>query len=343
MTSLAQFCTQVGIDQAAARQALQASTAHPELPWYMQAVLGIGAWITAIAGLFFVWAVMDLVFGVDDPNFTVALAGAAIFAASLWLLHRRPHGAFLAHAATAFAVAGSLLAAAGIGVPAESLWQATAAMLPFCALAIWQQRSLLLQFLVVSAALILAILAAWDHWENVLAGIPAICIPFGAAILLHPPRHDVRPAAFALLLVPQLLEIAGSAFENAWSPWFGWPAKLILLAAFIVLFAGNWRRLAEPRNRALALAGAAGAGAAALVLPTGATAALVLLLLAYTLASRSLAVIAAVMEIYFIWLFYDDLGSTLLAKSIMLMSAGSVLLVCYALLIAATRGGGGRA
>ncbi|HSE72987.1 MAG TPA: DUF4401 domain-containing protein [Dongiaceae bacterium] len=339
MTSLSQFCAQVGIDEAAARQALKISAVHEELPWYMQAVLGIGAWITAIAGLFFVWAVMDLVFGVDDPNFAVALAGAAIFGASLWLLHRRPHGAFLAHAATAFAVAGSLLAAAGIGVPAESLWQAAAAMLPFCALAIWQQRSPLLQFLVVSAGLIVAVLAAWDHWENVLAGIPAICIPFGAALLLHPPRHDVRPAAFALLLVPQILEIAGSALGNAWSPWLGWPARLALLAAFVALFAGNWRRLAEPRSRVLALAGAAAAGATALVLPAGATAALVLLLLAYTLASRSLAAIAAVMEIYFIWLFYDDLGSTLLAKSIMLMSAGSVLLICYALLIAATRGG----
>jgi hypothetical protein len=339
MTSLSQFCAQVGIDEAAARQALKISAVHEELPWYMQAVLGIGAWITAIAGLFFVWAVMDLVFGVDEPDFAVALAGAAMFAASLWLLHRRPHGAFLAHAATAFAVAGSLLAAAGIGVPAESLWRAAAAMLPFCALAIWQQRSRLLQFLVVSAGLVLAVLAAWDHWENVIAGIPAICIPCGAALLLHPPRHDVRPAAFALLLVPQILEIAGSAFGNAWSPWLGWPARLALLAAFVALFAGNWRRLAEPRSRVLALAGAAAAGATALVLPARATAALVLLLLAYTLASRSLAAIAAVMEIYFIWLFYDDLGSTLLAKSIMLMSAGSALLICCALLIAATRGG----
>ncbi|HEX6118139.1 MAG TPA: DUF4401 domain-containing protein [Dongiaceae bacterium] len=338
MTSLAQLCTQVGIDETAARQALQVDAVHQELPWYMQAVLGIGAWITAIAGLFFVWAVMDLVFGVDEPNLMVALAGSAIFAASLWLLHRRPHGAFLAHAAAAFAVAGSLLAAAGIGVPAESLWQAAAAMLPFCALAIWQQRSQLLQFLVVSAALILAILAAWDHWEDVFSGIPAISIPLGAVLLLYPPRRDVRPAAFALLLVPQLLEIAGSAFGSVVSLWFGWPAKLALLATFVALFAASWGRLAEPRSRALALAGATAAGAAALVLPTGASAALVLLLLAYTSASRFLAVIAAVMETYFIWRFYDDLGSTLLTKSIVLMSAGSVLLICYALLIAAVRG-----
>src|SRR6185369_8590949 len=182
MTTLAAFCARTGIGEAAVRQALDARAAHDDAPWYMQAVLGIGAWVTAIAALLFAGAVMDLVFGIDEPNLAVAIVGAVVFGASLWLLHHRPEGAFTAHAAVAFATAGTLLAAAGIGMPEEGVWAAAAVTLPFAAAAIWQQRSLLLQFLIVSVALILAILAVWDHWSDVISDLPAIFAPFGVAL-----------------------------------------------------------------------------------------------------------------------------------------------------------------
>jgi hypothetical protein len=338
MTTLAAFCARTGIDEAAARQALTARAPQDDAPWYMQAVLGIGAWITAIAALFFAWAVMDLVFGISEPDLTVSIVGAMVFAAGVWLLHQRPHGAFTAHAAVAFATAGTLLAAAGIGISEMSLWAAAAVTLPFAAVAIWQQRSLLLQFLIVSLALILTILAVWDHSRHVIADLPTICMPFGAALLLYPPRRDMRPTAFALLVVPQLLEIVVSDFEVGWTLWFGWPAKGLFLAVFAFLFAINWRRVADSHGRLLALAGAAAAAVVTFLLPTGASAALVLLALAYTLGSRSLAAIGALAEVYFIWSFYADLQTTLLTKSIILMSAGGALLTCYGLLIGATRG-----
>jgi hypothetical protein len=337
MTALLAFCARTGIDEAAARRALNARAPHDEAPWYMQAVLGIGAWVTAIAGLAFTWAVMDLGFGVDEPNLAVAIVGAIVFAASVWLLHHRPEGAFTAHAAVAFATAGALLVAAGIGVPAKSVWAAAAATLPFAAAAIWQQRSLLLQFLVVSVALILGMIAVWDEWEHMIADLPAICVPFGVALLLYPPRRDVRPTAFALLIVPQLLETAVSDWDIGWTLWFGWPAKLLLLAVFAFLVFVNWRRVADWQGRLLAATGAAAIAVVTFLLPTGASAALVLLALAYTLGARSLAAIGAVAEVYFIWRFYWDMQETLLTKSIILMSAGAVLLVCYGLLMGAVR------
>ena len=73
------------------------------------------------------------------------------------------------------------------------------------------------------------------------------------------------------------------------------------------------------------------------LLPIGASAALVLLALAYTLGSRTLAAIGALIEIYFIWSFYWDLDESLLTKSIILMAAGAVLLLCYGLLVGALR------
>ena len=337
MTELAAFCVRTGIDEAAARQALGARAAHESLPWYMHMVLGIGAWITAIVALFFAGVVMDLVFDIDEPNLAVAVVGAMVFVASPWLLHSRPEGAFAAHAAVAFATAGTLLAAAGAGVPERSVWLAAAVTLPFGVAAIWQQRSLLLQFLIVSIALTLGVLAAWDHWNDPVADLPALFIPVGVTLLLYPPRRDVRPTAFALLIVPLLIDILVAKFEGSWTLWFGWPARGLLLAVFALLFAVNWRRVADRQGRLLAAAAAVAIAVVVWQLPTGGSAALVLLTLAYTLGSRTLAVIGALTAIYFIWSFYWDLEGTLLTKSIILMSAGAILLLCYGLLVGTLR------
>jgi hypothetical protein len=326
----------MGIDEAAARTALEVR-AREDAPWYMQLVLGVGAWITAIAALFFVGITMNLVFDIDEPDVVVALIGAAVFVASLWLLRHRPHGAFTAHAAVAFAVAGTLLAAAGVGAPAESLGWTAVATLPFAAASIWQQRSLLLQFLVVSVTLILVTVAAWDHWDRLIANLPAIFIPFGVALLLYPPRHDMRPTAFALLILPLGFDVAASALGGGTTSWFRWLAQGLLLAVFAFLFAINWRRVTDRQDRLLALVSAIAIAVVTFLLPIGASATLVLLALAYTLGSRTLAAIGALLEIYFIWSFYWDLDESLLTKSIILMAAGAVLLLCYGLLVGALR------
>jgi hypothetical protein len=336
VTELSVFCARTGIDEAAARMTLEVR-ARDNAPWYMQLVLGIGAWVTAIAALFFVGVVMDLVFDIDEPDALVAFIGAAVFVASLWLLRHRQHGAFTAHAAVAFAVAGTLLAAAGVGVPAESLGWTAVATLPFAAASISQQRSLLLQFLVVSVTLILVIVAAWDHWDELIVDLPAIFIPVGVALLLYPPRHDVRPTAFAFLILPLGFDLVASGLGGGTTLWFGWPAQGMLLAVFAFLFAINWRRVTDRQGRMLALAAAIAIAVVTFLLPIGASAALVLLTLAYTLGSRTLAVIGALLEIYFIWSFYWDLDESLLAKSILLMAAGAILLLCYGLLIGMLR------
>lgn len=336
MTELAAFCARTGIDEAAARAAL-AARVRDDAPWYMQLVLGLGAWITAIAALFFAAVVMDLVFDIDQPDLAVAIAGAAVFVGSLWLLRHRPHGAFTAHAAVAFATAGTLLFAAGVGFPADSLAWAAVATLPFAAAAVWQQRSVLLQFLVVSITLILVTVAAWERWDERITDLPAVFIPFGVALLLYPPRYDVRPAAFALLVLPMVFDIAAAGLDAGRTLWFGWPAQGVLLAVFAFLFALNWRRLADRQGRLLAAAAAIAIAIATFLLPTGASGALVLLALAYTLGSRTLAAIGTLLEVYFIWSFYWDLQESLLVKSVILMAAGAVLLLCYGLMVGTLR------
>lgn len=335
--NLADFCARMGIDEAAARGALGAR-GRDDTPWYMQVVLGLGAWVTVIATLFFVALFMEFILDIDEPDIVIAVMGVALFGASLWLLRRWADGPFTSHMAIAFAMAGMLMAVAGIGVPAESLWVAAIAALPFAAAGLWQ-RSSLLQFLLVSVALVLWIVASWDHWDRLVADLSAVTMPIGVALLLYPPRRDLRPAAFALLLVPLAFELVAGEFEPAAVLWHGWPAKAIFLIMFGALLAINQHRLTDPRVRMSVAAGAIGAIAAALLLPTGASAALVLLMLAYCLGSRMLAVLGTLAEVYFIWKFYADLQSTLLTKSIILMSVGAALLACYGLLVMAQRRG----
>ena len=114
-------------------------------------------------------------------------------------------------------------------------------------------------------------------------------------------------------------------------------ARGLLLTVFALLFAVNWRRLADRQWRLLAAAAAIAIAVVVWHLPTGGSAALVLLTLAYTLGSRTLAAIGALTAIYFIWSYYWDLEGTLLTKSIILMSAGAVMLLCYGLLVGTLR------
>ncbi|HWA48406.1 MAG TPA: DUF4401 domain-containing protein [Dongiaceae bacterium] len=336
--NLVAFCAHMAIDEAAARAAL-GSRHQDDAPWYMQVVLGLGAWVTAIAALFFVGLVMELVLDIDEPDTVIAVIGIALFAGAFWLLRRWADGPFTSHMAVAFAVAGMLLAVAGIAVPEESLWIAAVAALPFAAAAIWQQRSGLLQFLLVSIAILVWIGAVCDHWDRLVGDLSALTMPIGVALLLYPPRRDLRPTAFALLVVPLAVELVGGQFEPASILWYGWPAKILFLILFGALLAINLHRLTDARTRLTVLAGAIGVIAAALLLPTGASAALVLLMLAYCLGSRTLAALGTLAGVYFIWVFYYDLQSTLLTKSIILMSVGAVLLLCYGLLVIAARPG----
>jgi uncharacterized membrane protein len=52
-----------------------------------------------------------------------------------------------------------------------------------------------------------------------------------------------------------------------------------------------------------------------------------------------LATLGTLAEVYFIWKFYADLQSTLLTKSIILMSVGAALLLCYGVMIMSARRG----
>lgn len=338
MMALSQFCQRFGLDEQMVSQTLaaQAKEHDDDSPWYMQALLGIGAWVTAIAALVFVGFLLAMA-GMEEPSIAVSLLGLVLFGFSLSLLRKPSTGPFVGHMAIAFAVAGAALTAFGFGAEADdsigsdaAIWVATLVSFPLAAAAIWC-RSLLLQFLISSMALGLLVAAIYSDAEGLVTDLVALVTPIGLWLRLRPPpKFDFRPTAYVLLLLPLGPMIFGT-IDMGWGQPYGLVARTVCLASFAALTWIAWRNTAAA-SRTILLVVTITAALVSFFLPPGGSAAMLLMMLAYVIGVRSLAAIATCAMIYFIFLFYYDLQSDLLTKSIMLMAVGAALLICYGLL-----------
>jgi hypothetical protein len=333
MTDLASFCQTFGIDQAGAECTL-AGTRDPArrpMPWYVQLILGLGAWITALAIVAFGLAFMALVLDMEEPKLPHAALGVALFGLGLWLLARRHDRVFLHHFAAALCAAGSTLAALGVGFESDDLWSAAAVAALVALLVIWRGRDPVLQFLTAALAVVLVVAGLIADNVPYRVDIVALIAPLGLWLYLRPPRIEVRPAATVLLLAMPLLAAVDDIALFVPSEG-GWIARAIHIGLFLALLWPFWSRVQAAGERLALRIFAVLAVAVALLMPAGGSAALLLMMLAFTLGSRALAVIGTLLQVYFIWRFYYDLEASLLDKSLVLMGVGVLLLAAYATL-----------
>ena len=332
-----EFCTAFGIDPAAATAALERArpAGHLDQPWYVQAMLGLGSWITALVVIAFCCFFLALVFDLDDEPFGAALAvvGTGFFAVGFIMLLRRTTGVFAAHFATAIAAAGQAMAAVGAGMLLDEVWPAALASLPFAALVSWVLESRTLQALSTAWAVILVFVALNDQNFAFMLEFAALLVAAGVALHLYPPRRDLVPMASVLLLVGPVLSIMFDLRDGLGVATGEVTDDLLAKAIFIVLtlflLHAIWRHL-DDRTAQIELAlFAAAAIAVSAVMPVGAAAALVILVLAFVLGAHALALIGILLEVYFLWKFYYDLDMTLLEKSLMLMGVGVVVLALW--------------
>jgi hypothetical protein len=328
MMPLDAFCARFAIDPAAARRTLAAESGAA--PWYAEALLGAGGWFSAIAIIVFVAAFFALVIGIEEPGIEAAIAGLALFAGGVaWRSRGRP-GLFVHHFAIALAAAGATLIAAGIGFETESLWAAVVAAALLAGVGTLAARDALLQFLLVTFAVVLTIGGLEKDVGRGAVDLVALAAPAGLWLHLRPPALNLRPAATVLLLAMPLADAVLETPALSWRAVEGWFARLLLLACFAALIVVRQR--AEATAPALVTIGAGLlAVLVALLLPAGAAGALLIMLLAYTLGHRPFAVIGAALAIWFIWRFYYALELDLLAKSVLLVVAGLGCLALYAL------------
>jgi hypothetical protein len=330
MIGLPAFCARFGIDPAAARAALDH---HDErgMPWYAQALVGAGGWLSAIAIIVFVVAFLTLAIGIEEPWVEAIIAGLALFGAGVIALASGERGLFASHFIIAMAAAGAALATGGIGFEIESLWAAAAMAALLTGVGAAFAPSLILQFLLAALAMALAVLGLEQDAGDGAIDLIAVATPVGLWLTLRPPRQDLRALAAVLLLAVPLAAAALDLPALSWTASAGWVARAIHLALLLALIAALTRS-GDGVAGLVTVCALLLAAIVALLLPAGAMAGLFLMLLAYTIGHRAYAVIGAGLAVWFIWQFYYALEMTLLQKSLLLAAVGAGCLALHALL-----------
>ena len=302
------------------------------MPWYVQVMVGIGAWLAALAIIVAVVLVLTETLGIDDPEAAMAAVGGILFAIGLFA-GRGGSGVFRQQFAVALALGGLLVAVVGLAVMVERFEVAAAGSVLATVVVVALRRAGVLQFLAASLACGLVAAALFHSAEPYEAVIlTPVTLAAGLALLLRPVRRfDLRPSAYALLLTAPALQL--EIFGLRPSPWgteYAWAVSALHVAAMAWMLTRLWQALpardAGPAALWVAIAAAVVAG---LLLPPGGTASLFLMLLAFVVASWPLAVLGALGQVLFVGHFYYILTTTLLVKSLLMTAAGLVLLAAW--------------
>jgi hypothetical protein len=336
MRPLADLAAELGLDADRARQALAARPAASG-PWYVQAIVGLGAWLTGIAIVGLAILFVGITIGESEP-LAYSAVGAAAYVVGLVGL-RDGRALFASHALIALAGAGAILVAVGVTIHVDD----TSAMgLGAGALAagLLVVPTILLVRDPILQALATAIAAGWVVAWLGEEGVPyapdilSLASILGTLLTLVPVVGGARPAAIVLLLtlpVSAVLLDLGLAYwpaEGMWPP--GLIARIAMAVLLVAMLRELDRRRPRPQGEGWLLAAGAAAAVVAILLPPGGSATVVILVLAYAVGSHALAIIGSLLMAYFLWRFYYDLGASLLEKSLILTAVGVVLLALYA-------------
>jgi len=334
MTDIASLSAQLGLDEAAVRHALESERAAADAatPWYVLLLLGLGAWITALIMVVFVALLLNVAFDIEEPDIASAAIGVGMFLCGFLIEAKGKASVFAQQFAIALVAAGAAIAAVSLWVESDSAWNAAAAAAAMTAIDIWRGRNAQQQFLLAALAVGFAIAAIDDATTAGRVDIVALALPIGVALYLRPPRVDMRATATALLLA---MPFDAMVTDSLYSPDLGfdnWPARAIALAVVVALAWLRVRGSATPPDHLRHLLAALAAAVVCLLLPPGGSAGLAILMLAFTLGHWPLAIIGALLEVYFVPRFYYDLELSLLTKSWILVTVGVALLASYAAL-----------
>ena len=336
MIELRQLCAELGIDEALAREALQREsneqTSGFAAPWYVRLVVGIGAWITAIVAIALGGAILYFAGISSAIGVWLIVLGIIYVGLGSQLVRKGGRAIFSLHLGIALSAAGIAMTATGAGIESEGLAAAFLASLALTVAVVVLTPNRTLQFLAsaLTAVLFVATLVVED--VPFYIDIIAVAAPAGAFLMLRPFSRDLQPTATVLLLILPVFSIVtplGLGGLGQLGTEGGWFAQAINIAMFLFLVAIHWSRAETADARSRLRLFAVAAVVVGVLLPPGGSAALAIMMLAFVLASRPLALLGVVLQIYYLWRFYYVLEMTLLTKSVLLMAVGAVLLVLW--------------
>lgn len=306
------------VDVDEARLALAHGT---ELPWYVRALTGFGAWIAS-------WFLIGFVLiGISGEMELVGAFGFALCAASVWVRRSAAGEAlFLQYACLSANLAGQILAVVAVGDGFDGWVAACATALMIQLLSTWLYPDRVGRFLFTASAVVFgAILfgrlfddAGWQLWLAVIAlglvalqGRPQKWLSSGARELFGPVTMGLAAGFFGLL---QVSVFAGPTDMNT-GPLLG--------LAFGVMAAGVALLFRAP---IVAVVGLALLGAVTHSVP-GIMAAVLVFLLSFHSRSRMGLNLSVAFLVSFGSFFYYSLELTLIAKSLTLLGSGVVVLL----------------
>jgi len=342
MTDLRQFCSEFGIDENRARDAItregRGASLAVTMPWYVRLMVGFGAWLTAIVAIAFGAAILYLRgMHLETVGVAMMFLGIAYLGLGLWLLRRTGSHTYTEQLGIAISAAGIALATGGIGLELEEIWAALLASIILTTVIVSVTANQTLQFL---AALLTV---GWfggtliEFQTPYYLGIAALVGLAGVVLMLRPPRHNLHSVAIILLLVFPILDRLGIGatyfFAAAQVEAGGWVAKALYIGFFAWLGWIHWQRAETADVRMRLSVFAATAVVVGILLPPGGMAALMIIMLAFVIGSRPLALLGVLLQINYIWRFYYDMEVTLLIKSEILIAVGVALVVAWWLMM----------
>ncbi len=315
-----------------------ASREEHNTAWYIDVMLAVGGVMAALFAALFFASLLAVTLDVSDEGPFIVI-GAFVYAGSL-LARRRFDHEFARHFLNTFILAGGLLAIAALGIltNGNGIFILVAAALSAVTMVCVRDRILECLMAIGLVSCLLYAVAKYDIPAPYIL-VSLFCTGGAVIGLTQPIGRRVFSAAGSAFLIA-LPIIGGSLVHiSKRSDIMAMPGTVEHMAAIGIMLIAIWwinRRLAwgtlrwaEFRPPLLILAPLIIAGA---MMPLGGIFALMTLLIGYMLGSRTLAFIGALMQIYFLTMFYFDLQITLLNKSIILMVSGALFALIWAFL-----------
>ena len=331
---ISEFSSKMGLRADNIQSAITASP-HKKSPWYLDLFLALSGIVAAILAGGFLGLLLWQVLGVENEIAMIAL-GLFVYVPTIFL-RRKSRNMFARHFLNTLILAGGALALLGVAMLTEGKLPFILFGMALSGLTMYLVRDRIVEFLMALGIVGLFIYGLYDYsipFPHIF--VMLFCTVLGVIGLTRPIRDRVYNAAgAAFLLAPCVyaiftMDFSAFSVKADISAWELWTSRiicwLILIAAVYILNKANQKttKFTPPLMALIPLL------AAAAILPIGSAAALLAILAGYILGSRALAIVGVLFQIYFLYMFYYDLGISLLNKSVLLFVSGLIFIGVWA-------------
>ena len=324
-----------------------------DMPWYLRAIVAIGAWL---ASWFFLAFVVTLVGWQEEHQTTIGCIGVVLLIIAV-LVGRQPWGIFIGQCALAVSLAGQIMIYYGFANEDHPLGRFTALSLVLAMILYVTFPNFLSRLMTCFAALQFTLF--WIYAGSNSDPIPDHALQSDQSNLVYAywafhlaaicgcflkPRHSVLLAPLGYALIASIAAWQVESLFNVWTfstvitynpAWIGWIFAHLRtgMAALTLLGISIWAAGGFPtlRDKAPLFLGLAILFAALVALGSGGTLlALLFLLLGFALQHRAILGLGLIFFPFFLTHYYYNLNLDLLAKSGVLIASGIVMLILRA-------------